>query len=76
MKVAVYIEDGQEQVVLTPETKFEENIIEDMREKNTELKIVSGSFFECRGGYVRNTLHSSHSSDKSLIIRLLKKAKE
>lgn len=76
MKTAIYVEDGTVQLVITPETEFEKNSLATFREKPLNAKIFNGTFYDCRGGWVRQTAlkHSSHYSqsrdeDNSLIIR-------
>lgn len=54
MKIALYIEDGLEQIVLTPESDTEKAILGKLTDGSRELSIKHGSFYECRGGYVRN----------------------
>jgi len=75
MKTAIYIEDGTVQLVITPETEFEKNALSTMREKRLDAKIFSGSFYDCRGGWVRQEDYSSYQAtenndEKSLIIRV------
>jgi len=78
MKTAIYIEDGVVQLVITPESDFEKNALSTMREKRLGATIFDGSFYDCRGGWIRQTeyynqhLHgiSRDSEDKSLIIRV------
>jgi hypothetical protein len=53
MKVALYIEDGLEQIVLTPETETERGIIGKLGDDSRTLEIKRGSFFKCQGGWVR-----------------------
>ncbi len=77
MKTAIYIEDGVVQLVITPETEFEKNVISVMRNKHIEAKLFDGSFYDCRGGWVRQQAYypacsgSGHNADdKSLIIKV------
>ena len=78
MKTAIYIEDGIIQLVLTPDSDFEKNAISSFEDKPLETKIFSGSFYDCRGGWTRQSSHSkygttyggSDSGDKSLILRV------
>jgi hypothetical protein len=77
MKTAIYIEDGAVQLVITPETEFEKNALSTMRNKTVEAELFDGSFYDCRGGWVRQTAHynhgkidNGHANDKSLIIRV------
>lgn len=52
MRTAFYIEDGLEQIVLTPETEHEKKMLA-LLHGDRDISIKSGSFYECRGGYVR-----------------------
>lgn len=53
MITAFYIEDGLEQVVLTPETDHEKRVLALLHDKSRLLEVKSGSFYECRGGWKR-----------------------
>ena len=75
MKTAIYIEDGIVQLVITPETDFEKNAISTFTNKPLDAKIFSGAFYDCRGGWTRQTYHygggySSNGEDQSLILRV------
>jgi hypothetical protein len=73
MKTAIYIEDGVVQLVLTPESDFEKNAISSFDGKQTETRIFSGSFYDCRGGWARQSDYNfsrPDSSDRSLIMRV------
>ena len=65
MKTAIYIENGDTQLVLTPENEWEKNVITSINKGQESVKIFSGSFYECRGGY-----HRSGTTDESLILRV------
>lgn len=54
MKIALYIEDGLEQIVLTPESDTEKAILGKLHDGSRSLSVKRGSFFECQGGWVRN----------------------
>jgi hypothetical protein len=64
MKTAIYIADGQFQVVLTPESEFERNVLGALGEKQLKTEINTGSFYQCQGGWIRES-----SADRSLIVR-------
>lgn len=78
MKTAIYIEDGVVQLVLTPESDFEKNALKSFDGKEATTKIFSGAFYDCRGGWIRQTVHHRHnpygndfdSNDRSLILRI------
>jgi hypothetical protein len=75
MKTAIYIEDGVVQLVLTPESDFEKNALKSFDGKEAAAQIFSGSFYDCRGGWIRQSSYISDylhgdSNDKSLILRI------
>ena len=77
MKTAIYIEDGIVQLVLTPESDFEKNAIRSFEDKPTTTQIFSGTFYDCRGGWVRQSgyfgspyVQGTDNNDKSLILRV------
>jgi len=53
MKIALYIEDGLEQIVLTPETETEKSILAKLHDGDRDLNLKRGSFFKCQGGWIR-----------------------
>lgn len=55
MKIALYIEDGLEQIVLTPESKVEKDILEKLHDGSREFSLKRGSFYHCQGGWQRYT---------------------
>lgn len=78
MKTAIYIEDGVTQLVLSPETEYEKDIVKAFGDKLDRVSVFNGTFYDCRGGWVRQTAlkersHFSQGSppeDCSLIMRL------
>jgi hypothetical protein len=78
MKTAIYIEDGVVQLVITPETRFEKNAMKTFQNKETSAEIFTGSFYDCRGGWVRQSdfsaggiqRYADKNSDTSLIIKV------
>jgi hypothetical protein len=73
MKTAIYIEDGVVQLVLTPQNEFEKDALGSFHERKLEARILSGSFYDCRGGYTRQNWLSDTdyglAEDRSLILR-------
>jgi hypothetical protein len=53
MKIALYIEDGLEQIVLTPDTETEKAILGKIHDGDRALEIHRGAFYGCRGGWTR-----------------------
>lgn len=74
MKTAFYIEDGREQIVLTPESDWEKSVLRLIHNGDRAMTIKQGSFYECNGGWTRN--YSTPQSDTSTIIILDKKKPE
>jgi hypothetical protein len=64
MKIALYIEDGLEQVVLTPQTDTEKSILAKIHDR--ELTIHTGEFYSCIGGWTRR---GSGNSSTILVLR-------
>ena len=53
MKIALYIEDGLEQIVLTPDSKVEADILGKLHDGDRALSIKRGEFYGCQGGWTR-----------------------
>jgi hypothetical protein len=53
MKIALYIEDGLEQIVLTAESDTERSILAKLHDGERDLSIKRGGFYPCQGGWVR-----------------------
>jgi|GEM_PF-2110748 len=74
MKTAIYIEDGTVQLVISPESEFEKNALRSFEDRPMDAHIFSGSFYDSRGGWVKQSDFSNCASnryvDRSLIIRL------
>lgn len=76
MKTAIYVEDGIIQLVLTPDTDFEQNALSTFHNKPLSVKFFEGSFYDCRGGWVRqmqyypksHNFYEINDKDKSLIV--------
>lgn len=63
MKTAIYIEDGVVQLVITPETEFEKSTLSVLGNDNIEASLFRGSFYDCRGGWVRQTAYKDPMSN-------------
>jgi hypothetical protein len=61
MKIALYIEDGLEQIVLTPESDTEKGILGKLHDGSRNMELKKGSFFRCQGGWMRHGIHEVHS---------------
>lgn len=77
MKTAIYIEDGTVQLVITPESDFEKAALRSFETRPLEAKVFAGTFYDCRGGWVRQAGYfnsgmygSSDNNDRSLILRM------
>jgi len=83
VKTAIYIEDGTVQLVVTPESDFEKNAMRTFGDGPIEAKMFRGSFYDCRGGWVRQSEYNAHlddlsagKGDCSLILRMSNAGKE
>jgi len=70
MKTAIYIEDGITQVVLTPETEFEKQALKQIGSSDVSAQIFSGTFYECMGGWTRQSRNYGNSDQQSIILRV------
>lgn len=76
MKIALYIEDGLEQIILTPDSETEKAILGKVHDGSRALDIQRGAFYGCRGGWTRwkqsyGSLYSSgREEDESTMIVL------
>ena len=77
VKIALYVEDGLEQIVLTPDNECEAGILGKIHDSERELTIKRGEFYGCRGGWTRwaEPRHSYYGSgnDESTMIVLRRK---
>lgn len=71
MKTAIYIENGNTQLVLTPENEWEKQVIRCVEDGAQTVQIHRASFYETRGGYFRQG-----TGDESLILRTAIKPKD
>ncbi len=53
MKVALTIEEGRSQIVLTPETETERNVVKLLLQEGNRMSVKTGAFYPCRGGWSR-----------------------
>lgn len=65
MKVAIYIEDGVTQLVLTPQNEWEKDVTKKVAEGHQQVSIRRGEFYECQGGWYRHG-----TCENSLIFRM------
>lgn len=77
MKTAIYIEDGTIQLVITPESDFEKAALRSFEARPLEAKVFAGTFYDCRGGWVRQADYfnsgmygSGDNNGRSLILRM------
>ena len=71
MKTAIYIEDGNFQVVITPETDYEEDLLNGLEKESLKAEVFCGTFYACNGGWNRQQVSfGSSTTDKSLIISI------
>lgn len=75
MKISLWIEDGQEQIVLTGETDTERQLLAKFKDKAV-MNIYEGAFYNCRGGWSRmNEFYAGHEAEPKSLIMVLDHAK-
>ena len=72
MKTAIYIDEGTTQLVLTPDNEWEKAICAKIATGEQAVNIMRGSFWSCRGGWIR--YDQNQSENESLILRVDVKA--
>ena len=68
MKTAIYIEDGDVQLVLTPENDWEQKTLNSFGPDLTAT-IKHGHFYTCEGGWHRHPYSETIQDARSLILR-------
>jgi hypothetical protein len=66
VKIALYIAEGVEQLVLTPDSDHEKSLLGKLSAKDRVLSIHHGSFYECRGGWIR---HGQDDTSTMIVLR-------
>ena len=69
MKTAIYIEDNVTQLVLTPQTEWEQKIVDMIGKGTQHVFITKGSFYEGRRDGDNYIKKSEYVDDESLIIK-------
>lgn len=62
MKIAFYMEDGLEQIVLTPADEYEKKMLDRVHDDSLTVEIKRGSFSDCQGGWKRHGVHYTNST--------------
>jgi hypothetical protein len=70
LKTAIYIEDGDVQLVLTPENEWEKNSLNSFGDEMS-VTVMRGQFYTCQGGWHRHS--NSDTDERSLILRVQKR---
>jgi len=65
MKTSILSQDGNMQLILTPETDFEKEVIEKYGSEFNSVDIYKGNFSDCKGGWTR-----LYETEESLILRI------
>lgn len=83
MKVAVYVEEGLQQVMFMAENDHEKKILSSMAERPCDVSWHNGSWYTCQGGWKRITEYDvnkqhgiySHSGEIEATMLVLKEKK-
>jgi len=68
VKCALYIDEGVQQVIITPETDFERNMVKTIENKKQDVSIQYGSFYGCQGGWTRLSDFNGKDSGSLMIV--------
>jgi hypothetical protein len=69
MKTAVYLDEGNTQLVITADNDWERNILK-MIHNSLPASTYWGEFYACRGGWIRQTEDYYDKAKDSLIMRV------
>lgn len=72
MRIAIVIEDGRKQIVLTPETDHETACLEGLHDNGAGLRIHKGHYYHCRGGWTRQG--NEFEKDSTILVLVNKTA--
>ena len=78
VKTAIYIEQGREQIVLTPENDLEKSVLDKIIHRTPAVSFFQGSFYNCQGGWIRHGYHfedTPHNKEEVSLIILLDEKK-
>ena len=64
MRIAIVIENGLQQLVLTPETEHETACLAQMHSPNMVTSIFKGAYYECQGGWYRQ----GRGTDSTIVV--------
>ena len=70
MKIALFIDEGVTQLILTPETERENDVIQELEKGTLESTIRVGNFYECQAGFVRR-MHYGLNYDREQPVKSL-----
>lgn len=69
MKIALYIEDGLEQIILSPESETERGILNKLHDGQRDVTIHRNQFFHTTGGFVRQGAFGDKDSSTMIVLR-------
>lgn len=70
MKTAIYIREGRQQIVLTPENKWENNICKDISSKKV-VETYFAQFTDVQGGWTMENPMGYRGEDKDSLMIVL-----
>ncbi len=77
MRTSIFIEEGDVQLVLTPETEFERQALRSLLpEGEITARVMYGQFYQCQGGWWINASSSYRGKDNDSFILRAKKVEE
>ena len=79
MQTTLIIQDGVQQVVLTPDNKHEKSILGLIESQKVDVAIKVGNFSECRGGWIKHypsSIYGDSANFDSLMLVLKPKREQ
>ncbi len=76
MRIALYVEDGLEQIVLTPEGDTEKAILAKMHDGSRRLSVHRNSFYHTQGGFVSQGPYSDKEFSTMIVLKKDERPKE
>ncbi len=70
MNIAIYIENGRTQLVLTPENGFEKEVISKVEGGKQEVVIYTGNFYKCQGGWTKHGIYKKDTSSLIIVMNI------
>jgi len=69
MEITLVSKNQVNQIVLTPESEYEKNILKLIDNSNIQTTLRTGNFSQCQGGWIREYPHSDHEYSLMIVLK-------